>query len=343
MKKQTLLFFLLSTIAFQVAQAQPTLTAANTNFQAAERYIIKQTQYVNPGPGGANQVWDFSSNLVVRPDSINQVIDNTSGSFPFLQANILVWDGFFSNTSVFNYFQITGSNKQRVGYNQNNPFGGSLETVYTNLEELLRYPFTYQNSFTDVFKGTQSSSQPNNTFTNTFTGTTTVDADGYGTLITPTGTYTNTLRVKTSTLRTDSSSTGKSVYLNEIYEWYQPGIHWPIFQLHKNTDASGNIVYSSFGRFLKRVIVSTPDELTATLNLQLYPNPTSEKALLTYELKKPAEVKIALLNLMGQEVKQIKDGNEAAGLQQTAIQLTGLSTGMYLVKVQVDDAVLMKR
>ncbi|MDX5349062.1 MAG: T9SS type A sorting domain-containing protein, partial [Hymenobacteraceae bacterium] len=86
-----------------------------------------------------------------------------------------------------------------------------------------------------------------------------------------------------------------------------------------------------------------PDELTATLNLQLYPNPVTDKAMLTYELKKPAQVKISLLNLMGQEVKQVKDISEGAGLQETAIQLTGLSTGMYLVKIQVDDAVLMKR
>ena len=62
--------------------------------------------------------------------------------------------------------------------------------------------------------------------------------DGTGTLILPTGTYTNVLRshyTRTEQDTTYGSSTNALVQVIDYYEWYQPNSYFPILSISNTT------------------------------------------------------------------------------------------------------------
>ncbi len=78
--------------------------------------------------------------------------------------------------------------------------------------------------------------------------------------------------------------------------------------------------------------------------LTIYPNPTQSQTTLNLQLDKPSSVQIILYNLSGQQVKELVRVKEfGEGKHNFTLQLTDLSSGMYLVKVLLKDNVLTKR
>ncbi len=77
--------------------------------------------------------------------------------------------------------------------------------------------------------------------------------------------------------------------------------------------------------------------------LILYPNPANETAVLKWQENEGKELSIVLLNSLGQEVSVVDNGYFAAGLHEVELDLSGLESGVYFVKLQTDsDADLIK-
>src|SRR5579872_4801047 len=171
--KKTLQLFLGVFIVSACALAQPTITATGINPVAGEQFISIGSPYMSPGSSGASQTWNFST-MTTSSTSTLSVVTATStpygASFP--NANIATT----SNSTSFEYFNASSTAYQAYG-----SAGASNLNSYTNPEDRLRYPFTYSNTYTDVFTSTYM----NGTTTVYRYGWTTSTADGYGTLITP--------------------------------------------------------------------------------------------------------------------------------------------------------------
>ncbi|MDB2462949.1 T9SS type A sorting domain-containing protein, partial [Algibacter sp.] len=70
-------------------------------------------------------------------------------------------------------------------------------------------------------------------------------------------------------------------------------------------------------------------------NLSVYPNPTS--SILNIELKNGGSIKkTTILNLVGQQVLKNTTGR-------TSINISGLSKGMYILKIESSDGTFSKR
>ena len=68
-----------------------------------------------------------------------------------------------------------------------------------------------------------------------------------------------------------------------------------------------------------------------------YPNPFNPTALLPLTLSKDAMVEASVYDLLGREVKALVNGNFSAGTHELTIDGSNMTTGIYLVKVVVDN------
>lgn len=77
----------------------------------------------------------------------------------------------------------------------------------------------------------------------------------------------------------------------------------------------------------------------------VYPNPATSNgsAVLGFSLKNNADVKITIVNLVGQEVKTIVSSKYVAGQHEVVFNLDGMQTGVYFVNMVVDGASQTKK
>lgn len=113
------------------------------------------------------------------------------------------------------------------------------------------------------------------------------------------------------------------------------------FELFGNIGA-GNYIY------LDNITIGTEldiEDITATtIGLQVYPNPTSDHAVISFQLNKNANVSIGLYDVIG---KQIGFVEQKLGAEQHQINLSDLSShlnaGVYLIQVNVDGVLSNKK
>ncbi len=208
--KKLLLFCSISSI-FVCAHAQITLTASSTNPIIGDVVNYTEGPSISPGSAGANQTWNLSSIQNTSTLTLNFVNpSSTTAGSSFPSANIASQqtgaDAFYNGSSTA--FSLHGA------YESSQP----TTVIYTNPDDLLRYPFTYNNNYVDTWTASFVASGQ----TIYRKGTSTVSADGHGTLILPNGTFNNALRVKFYQTYSDSMA-GVGViatYTNDQYFWY---------------------------------------------------------------------------------------------------------------------------
>lgn len=83
--------------------------------------------------------------------------------------------------------------------------------------------------------------------------------------------------------------------------------------------------------------LATTAATTDSFQLRLLPNPASGAATVAYSLTTPANVSISVQSLLGQTVRHLAVGQQAAGAQTQALSLQSLPAGLYLVKLQAGD------
>jgi hypothetical protein len=67
------------------------------------------------------------------------------------------------------------------------------------------------------------------------------------------------------------------------------------------------------------------------------PNPFNPVTEITYKINKPGLVEISLFSINGQKVSTILKGQKSIGRYTTTIDGTELSSGFYLVKMNIND------
>ena len=303
--------------------AQPTLTASGVGPVTGNQITNKGGTYSGPtGTAGANQTWDLSglpsTSSIVSSYIVPSTTPNAS-SFP--GATVAV----STTGSPYGYYKTSSTVWQNIG--AVSPAGVIIP--YSNPEDILHFPFSYNSTYSDPWA---------TTFTNTGytfyrTGTTTVTADGYGTLITPAGTFTNVLRVHFVEVYQDSAQVGGTPYIidynNDEYIWYLNNNHAPIAFVFTLT-ASG-FPSSQSGYYTSNV--QGINESNALVSFDLSPNPSSDNINITISLKEKQETEIRLFNSIGDEVNKLISAQSLPGLNNYSINVQNLPEGIYFAEV----------
>ncbi|MBK9639589.1 MAG: hypothetical protein IPO63_17975 [Bacteroidetes bacterium] len=183
--------------------AQPTFTSASIyGAGSVVPRITVDTTNINPGNAGANQTWNFAN--AVQASTLNFYFA-TAASTPYFSSfptsNLAINTGVNTPNS---YYTLSSSILVLNGLGLTS--GGSNFIInYTNPETNWVFPLTYNTSYTDVFSGLQSTNSGGITVNTYRNGTITTVADGWGTVINPSGTYSNCLRTKSTQAIVDST------------------------------------------------------------------------------------------------------------------------------------------
>lgn len=71
--------------------------------------------------------------------------------------------------------------------------------------------------------------------------------------------------------------------------------------------------------------------------ISAYPNPFTKNFTVDYNLKQSAKIKIELINLLGEVVESVYEGNKVAGFYQDEIHTEKLATGVYMIRFTTNE------
>ncbi len=311
--KRTLPLSVLAAMLSISALAQPVIQASDINYVIGESYTLHLCDWESAGSSGANQTWDFSDVSENNTASIGLVAPSASAAASnFPQANVAAY------VPVQETYQFFSANSSASAYYGLAVPGTTIP--YSNGEVFFTYPLTYSNTNNDLFGGTFNSGGYNWTRT----GTINSEVDGYGTLITPAGTYTNVLRVKIEE-DYDDEPTGVPQVQNttsEVYHWYKAGIHYPIA-------VNTSLTSGGFPQYLFQFVDATTGiEESDAVQLAVYPNPATEILNVVNDQFVAAQYEI--VDVMGREVLN-------GTLNSKRIDVNSLKNGSYFLRTTSTD------
>ncbi len=309
--------------------AQPVITYNGNASKIGDTYNFSgEVGSFDPGPAGANQTWDFSNITPTFTSSPNAVTPESTpyaNSFPeatiaFAQSN---------ENSSYIYSQISTSEILNVGI-ANTPDGGvELIIHYTDPVKLLKYPFSFSESYTDTYYTSYSMMEGMTTHE---WGNATVTADAWGSVTTPAGTY-NTLRIKRERTYTDSiwmagMFISANTYTQTDYEWYTATSHTPVISISITGDGTTATYRTDY--------VSGVEEIPET-QISLFPNPVTNQLTVKTEIKMK---NIRLLSASGLLLNQV---TVTKSRKQQTIDFSDFPKGVYFIEIGFDNGIFITK
>ncbi len=341
--KNKLLQILTLVVFFNIltfASLHPQITIGNNHIPVfGDQYIIHDvdTTGVNQGNSGANQTWNFSSINVLTDSAVFNWVDPAATPYASSFPGAHIAEG---NQIYYMYYTIVSGDLSNIGSGVGTP-PTQLITTLTDPEIIFRIPFTYTNTYTDSFNGTIIGGL----FPVIRRGTITKTADAYGTIILPTGTYNNVLRINFLQDITDSTS-GIPVVIRTVtdnYSWYTGQYKYPIFSITLST------IYTVADQTTtKSAVITTLNESVGVVPIgnqvvskyklnQNYPNPFNPLTSITFDIVKTSDVKLVVYDALGREVAELVNQRLSNGSYKVDFNAANLTSGVYFYKLTTGD------
>ncbi|MCD6112422.1 MAG: T9SS type A sorting domain-containing protein [Bacteroidales bacterium] len=325
----------------------------NDTIRLSTTYSVNGIDYTQTGN---DFLWDFS-NL----EPLIQKID----SFVDVSSTPIAYQYFFNNGIIYPQYKATIALKQPdidtvqgfqltdnyIFYKENDSYfsevgmGGTLNgipipIVFTQPDILYHFPLTYNN--TDSVTSSFSIDIPSlGYYENVKTHIDTVD--GWGTLITPFGTF-QTIRIKShihihDSTYVDSIGMGipTDIYQTE-YKWLGKNYGEPLLQITKTGVLPPTVI------FIDSVYTIGINENYNNLSsFNIYPNPCDKNLNIKYNLNKPADVKISLFSISGKKIFSTSKKHKNKGINKEKINLSNIKPGNYFLRLTMMDHAYTKK
>ncbi|MBT2619869.1 T9SS type A sorting domain-containing protein [Chryseobacterium sp. ISL-6] len=297
--------------------AQPTVTRLaldKINVTTNVYHADVSTGTLSPGPSGAGQTWNFSS-YVGTPVITTKIYPcpGQTNCSRFPTANRL---SELVGSDTYDYLLNSDAEATTIGN-----FSGMGNVTMTYSDPLINYkfPVNYLQEFTDTYQFSTPGT--------TETGQQSFKVDGYGTVITPNGTFPNALRIKR--IRNGSQASGGATfnYVNESYQWVTESngpvltVAFNTFTINGQTTTQPSLAYFTSSSTLSTVdLDSTKDEIV------IYPNPATQ----SITIKSNEDIKnINIISLDGKVVRKTPNHK--------IIDVANLPNGIYIVQGELKN------
>lgn len=313
--------------------AQPTLTAANSNPVPGDKFygVYCNTTGVSKGPSGAAVTWDFSTLTAVGYDSIAYVAcAGTTYCDTFPGSTVATeYDG------DFDYFITDASGFYYTGYGMS---GGCA--IYSDYSTRMVYPFTYNSTHVDDYSMVQAA------FSTWSYGKDSMLADGWGTLILPTGTYSNVLRVRYRVYSTDSFAMTTPADVNrrlsEQYLWFMPGMHMPLLSMYFDTSGTGTLDLWDVEYFSGTPVGVKNTKISAN-DATILPNPADGASHIHLNMQTAGNVQVTITDIVGRQVGAPLQQYAAKGITDINLDVAALPSGMYMVNIMTPSGAIQRK
>lgn len=299
---------------------------------------------------GEDFIWDFSQLLSVNQtvDSFVSVLETPIFYWPFflLSANLAspaLGDLPIPNlplSDVFSFYNNTNNSFQDVGFAATLS-GIPLPFKYDSPDILYKFPMQYGNA---------DSSESGYEFGISEIGYILMNrnrvnyVDGWGTLITPFGTF-QVLRQRSEvteydSIYIDSLNFGLPLNRNYIeYIWLGKGTKIPLLQI---TSELGGLVAVYIDSLYSETVGIQEQKKLISDYLTIIPNPVSSIFTAYFELEKPERLKIFLFDMKGERVFYQEKDTYLQGKQTLSFDLTNqdLKSGNCILVIQASNKIL---
>lgn len=355
MKKLVLSLIILASVNIV---AQPILTNSNFvfNYPDSVSYFVADSNTVIDNTIGANVIFKYDTLKGYGVLQKGYYVDpaTTPGTSSFPSANLAEK----SDASAQNYVYTLNSidSVTNLGFVAD-VVGFGLTTAKYNIdpEVTMKFPFTYNNAYTDNYAGSFSANVAIvGLVTTNAAGSVTIEADAWGRLDLPyTLSIDSVIRVKrVESMVTDAIvmtplPTIPPITVNlTVISYYKPSIsNAPLLSFVDGSyTQNGSIIQSSRTRVSKFPIgFVSVEEANVFSSVELYPNPAKNSATLMIETEKPAHLSIELLNTLGQNVMQITNTKTNVGKNKFSIDTSKIPSGIYFVTINIDGKMTSSR
>lgn len=332
-KKIYLLTFSMLTAA--VVSAQPTIEFDDFGLENGTQVSLRGASSTIPiGESGEDQTWDYSDlnpsgnitldiHTVASPEGQPAVESYPTATHVFQPFNVNLTDAEYKRFSD-NKLEMLG-----IHYNPNETFTPDL-IDYTDPRTELEFPLSYGATFTDTYANEQGNNFEEYHETAEFTAT----VDAWGTVILPSGTYEDVLRVRYDAVGDfttfGSSSEEIEPFTETIYAYYTAGIPSPLIRIAIRDYET----YSTFSRGYYDGNVLSTDNPEDVKSILLYPSPVSNILRVELGLHKSADVQFDVFDITGKLVLSQNKGILPAGKNSFTAPVNGLADGIYLAVIQ---------
>lgn len=325
-----LIFTAISLVTF----GQDPITANNLNIIGdVTTTAICGNDAVNPGPEGADQIWDMSD-----------LTETEEQAFTFVDPQGTLWGYQFPSSTIcgvswtgeHSYYRFDSDGVSVEGYAglvlDQEPTD-TFKIVYDDPENFIPIPFEYEDTHQDDNSGTSYAVG----FEIPFTGDVDYEVDGYGTLILPTGTYENVLRYHFLRTQVGDTGFGTITQTKEQWGWMSPDHRFWLMIQEINNDGFSESELIWYDKDPLPALVTGQEDQTE-LAVELYPNPSVVGRLLNLKWDRNESALLSITAVSGQQIL-----NERVNLQNgvNPVDLAGISAteGLYIVQVVTERGV----
>ncbi|PQJ12952.1 hypothetical protein CJD36_004195 [Flavipsychrobacter stenotrophus] len=318
--KKVVLSAAITIASIAAATAQPTLIAATNTPLAGDVNVAHylDSNSIAVGASGATVTWNFGS-----------VVDTTTDTTRFLSCAATPYCDSFSGANLasfdgsdYTYIVTSAAKITAIGGHSGSDF-----IHFTDPKDFIRFPFTYNNSWVDTSSVPFSGASVNYVDSNT--------ADAYGTLVLPSGTYPNALRMHTVTHQTVIfSGFPVSSSRTESYSWYAQGIRTPLMIIDLDTSGTG-VLHLDQARYYTHSGSTTAvnDAKPVASGLNIFPNPAANLLHIAFNLANTADACVTISDLTGRTIANIAGNSLVKGANELSYSVSELPAGVYIVQL----------
>lgn len=333
MKKN--LLSLISLLAFSLGAAAQTINIGDMSPQIGYVYTQGNSAYISPGESGANQTWDLSG--LSSDETFVTTITAPAGLPGATNFPNATFASVISGQDAIGYSAIQSNRIEIVGlYTQ------TVVMTYPNPQTQLEFPLSYQATYSDTY---ERSADFGGGILNQETGTTSTLVDGSGTLITPSGTYTDVLRLKQeaeSNLATivNGEVVSEIPFSSTTYVFVKAGYSTPLASVGTSEFAT------QIEEFATYFISSTVglDNVSPVSELTIFPVPVVSDFTIRANIESAADVTFSLFSVDGRMVAQLGNNFLPKGEYIQSFSLPeNTASGVYFIQIKTPGSVIMEK
>lgn len=328
-KVYILLFILLGSV---LIQAQPVLTESiipNIGDNASIKYLTPMT--FSPGDGGENKTWDYSDlDQSLLTDLTFQIIDPTSvlghGDFPDAD---FVW--YIQGFEVYEFYAHNQDSLFLIGGVSISNNAINFQTNFVDYEDVFQFPMEYGDNYDYTSEFDQYLF---GNLLNSEIRTGNVNIDGYGTLITPHGTFEDVLRI----IITETSFG----ITNTQYAWISPNSFIPLMVYETSDDPyEPTSVYYSELDFNSTSIENVKKELDWKV---WFNSPENKIQVQLPELVDSKTIQLQVSDILGKEIITRTLQNSEVSETLLSVELEQqLPTQIFLITLNIEGQLFTKK
>lgn len=326
-KKMKSTFIIISILAFTKAFSQPTLNSSVLpDVGSTASNIAVEPNLINTTQTGANTTWNFINIPTNGVQSSATYISpaGQSGALNFPTANLCLVTQTLINEDIVAVYLRKDNNGVGIVGQYVLQQGTENITNFSSRLELLRTPFTFNSTFNSPITAEITVS------TTSFTrqGQQTLVCDGYGTLILPTGTFNDVLRIRTT------QDYGDFFMGTEFLSYEVDAYSWVRASTGETLLGKSNLSIDTGQEVNTGLILNTTNNINELFNdnsLTMFPQPTNDILNFNIINEKNEAIYVSVYDLSGKEVIKNQQVNLAIGVSTNQIDVSSLNAGLYLI------------